>query len=209
MKTILWLSVFFLLILAILFCSDKREGYASVVTSRETIIDKDFVLLFLRHVIYTRLYYSTENEVYLERLEKNSEDIGNAIGQAFNLNEGRYITSILKERIDVITKLLDLYKRGRGRSESINEKLDNSSKNLAKYLSSMNQRSVPENGWEYEPILSMLRNYDSLLSQQIKFHLAGDIRGENYKFDLALVKFSELGRYLLLRIPTAASNGKE
>lgn len=203
------LFLFLASILLIVFLSNRREGYADVVTSRETIIDKDFVLLFLYHVIYTRLYYSTEEEAYLERLDKNSEDIGNAIGQAFNLNQGRYITSLMKERIEILTKLLDLYKKGKGRSESINEKLDNNSKTLARYLSSMNQRSVPENGWEYEPILSMLRNYDSLLSQLVKLQLAGDIRRENYKFDLALVEFSELGRYLLLRIPTKADNGEE
>lgn len=128
--------------------------------------------LWAEHVFWTRNFIISaiadlkDLEVATERLLKNQEDIGAALGSFYGKEAGDKATALLKDHIKIAGELVVAAKAGK---DDVVKKTDElwhkNAQDIARLLSSANPQ------WPYEAMVKMLNDHLALTAQEALLRL--------------------------------------
>ena len=93
-------------------------GTSPDVSPAAAALKQDMRKLWTDHVVWTRMYIiaatgdQPDAQAAANRLMKNQEDIGNAVGKIYGAAAGQQLTTLLKEHISIAVDLIKAAKAG-------------------------------------------------------------------------------------------------
>ena len=100
------------------YATPQSAPQAGPLTPKAAALKQDMRKLWTDHVVWTRAYIvaaigdQPESQAAANRLMKNQEDIGNAVGTIYGAPAGTQLTSLLKEHITIAVDLIKAAKAG-------------------------------------------------------------------------------------------------
>ena len=123
----------------------QNVSHGTVAMDPARTLHRDMRKLWTDHVVWTRLYIVSalgdqpDATAAANRLLKNQEDIGAAVGQFYGKPAGDQLTTLLKEHITIAVDLVNAAKGGdKGGQEAADKKWHDNATAIADFLSKAN-----------------------------------------------------------------------
>ena len=158
--------------------------------------------LWSDHVIWTRQYIvsaianAPDTGTAAERLLKNQDDIGAAVGSVYGDSAGKKTTELLKQHIMIAVDIIDAAKKGEdARFKEANEKWDRNVEEIAALLSSANP-----NNWPKADVTDLLMQHLNLTRKEVVARLQQKHDEDIEAFDQILTEILTVSDVLAMGI---------
>jgi hypothetical protein len=163
---------------------DKGHAGSAAIGAKQTL-RQDMRKLWSDHVIWTRMYVISavgdqpDKKATAERLLKNQEDIGKAIGVYYGDEPGSRVTDLLKEHITIAVDLIDAAKAGDdAKFEKINKEWNRNADDISEFLSKANPN------WPKATLVEMMNLHLTTTIDEVKARLGKDWNADVKAFDV-------------------------
>ena len=209
----------------------KRLMFAAVVTALSTVIaipaaaqttsvsssavelKQDMRKLWTDHVAWTRGYVASaiadqpDAKAAADRLMKNQEDIGQAVGKFYGAAAGQQLTTLLKEHITIA---VDLVKAAKAGDKAAQAKADSrwqaNAVQIAEFLSKANPN------WPRATLVDMMKMHLSTTTDEVVARLnkdwAADVRAYDAVYDHILKMADALSDGIIKQFPEKFPSGR-
>lgn len=141
-------------------------------TSPAAKLDQDMRKLWSEHVIWTRDYIiaalgdHSDLQAATNRLMRNQEDIGNAVGAYYGKPAGDQLTKLLKEHISISADLVKAAKAGnQAAKQSEDKKWHQNAQDIAEFLSKANPN------WPKATLVEMMNTHLATTTDELTARL--------------------------------------
>jgi hypothetical protein len=182
--------------------SDAAAQSAARSTSNPAAVTlrQDMRKLWTDHVVWTRDYIvaavgdQPDAQAAANRLMKNQEDIGNAVGTIYGAPAGQQLTTLLKEHISIAVDLIKAAKAGdKGSQQKADARWQQNGVAIAELLSKANPN------WPRATLVDLMRMHLSTTTSEVVARL-------NKNWDEDVRAFDEVYRHILM-MADALSDG--
>jgi len=156
----------------------------AVRTDTAAALKNDMRKLWTDHVVWTRDYIiaAVDNKpdapAALNRLMKNQDDIGSAVGKYYGAENGRKLTSLLKDHIAEAGDVVKAAKTSdKPALKQASDKWDQNAVAIADFLSAANPN------WPRATLVDMMRKHLSTTTNEVQMRLNKDWDGDVRAFD--------------------------
>lgn len=169
-------------------------------TAAAIALKQDMRKLWTDHVVWTREYIvaalgdQPDAHAAANRLMRNQEDIGNAVGKIYGDAAGKQLTALLKEHISIAVDLIKAAKAGdKASQQSADAKWQQNGVAIADFLSKANPH------WPRATLVDLMKGHLSSTTNEVVARL-------NKKWDEDVRAFDEVYRHILM-MSDALSDG--
>jgi hypothetical protein len=169
-------------------------------TAAAIALKQDMRKLWTDHVVWTREYIvaalgdQPDAQAAANRLMRNQEDIGNAVGKIYGDAAGKQLTALLKEHISIAVDLIKAAKAGdKAGQQGADVKWQQNSVAIADFLSKANPH------WPRATLVDLMKGHLSTTTNEVVARL-------NKKWDEDVRAFDEVYRHILM-MSDALSDG--
>ncbi len=169
-------------------------------TAAAIALKQDMRKLWTDHVVWTREYIvaalgdQPDAQAAANRLMRNQEDIGNAVGKIYGDAAGKQLTALLKEHISIAVDLIKAAKAGdKAGQQSADAKWQQNGVAIADFLSKANPH------WPRATLVDLMKGHLSTTTNEVVARL-------NKKWDEDVRAFDEVYRHILM-MSDALSDG--
>ena len=169
-------------------------------TAAAIALKQDMRKLWTDHVVWTREYIvaalgdQPDAQAAANRLMRNQEDIGNAVGKIYGDAAGKQLTALLKEHISIAVDLIKAAKAGdKTGQQSADVKWQQNGVAIADFLSKANPH------WPRATLVDLMKGHLSTTTNEVVARL-------NKKWDEDVRAFDEVYRHILM-MSDALSDG--
>jgi hypothetical protein len=155
-------------------------------------LKQDMRKLWTDHVVWTRDYIiaavgnQPDVQAAANRLMKNQEDIGNAIGKIYGAPAGQELTKLLKEHISIAVDLIKAAKAGdKSGQQAADAKWQQNGVDIATFLSKANPN------WPRATLIDLMKGHLSTTTAEVVARL-----NKNWEEDVRA--FDEVYRHILM-----------
>ena len=163
-------------------------------------LKQDMRKLWTDHVVWTRDYIvaalgdQPDAQAAANRLMKNQEDIGAAVGKIYGASAGQQLTTLLKEHISIAVDVIKAAKAGdKAAQQSADAKWQQNGVAIADFLSKANPN------WPRATLVDLMKGHLSTTTAEVVARL-------NKKWDEDVRAFDEVYRHILM-MSDALSDG--
>ena len=163
-------------------------------------LKQDMRKLWTDHVVWTRDYVvaavagQPDAQAAANRLMKNQEDIGNAVGKIYGASAGQQLTTLLKEHISIAVDLIKAAKAGdKAGQQAADAKWQQNGVAIAEFLSKANPH------WPRATLADMMKVHLTTTTNEVVARL-------NKNWDADVRAFDEVYRHILM-MSDALSDG--
>ena len=194
MKTFLLTSAAIIVVTAQI--SPMREVQAQAtrtsLTPSAVALKQDMRKLWTDHVVWTRDYIiaaignQPDAQAAANRLMKNQEDIGNAVGKIYGAAAGQQLTTLLKDHISIAVDLIKAAKAGdKGGQQKADARWQQNAMDIADFLSKANPN------WPRATLVDLMKGHLSTTTNEVVARL-------NKNWDEDVRAFDEVYRHILM-----------
>jgi len=169
--------------------------------------------LWTDHVVWTRDYIiaaaadAQDQKAATDRLMKNQEDIGNAVGGYYGKDAGRKLTTLLKEHIQIAADLVAAAKAGdKDRVKQIDARWQRNGEEIADFLAGANPN------WPNGTLRDMMKMHLSTTTDEVTARLnkkwQADVEAFDAVYDHILKMADALSDGIIKQFPERFSPGK-
>jgi hypothetical protein len=212
-KTLKTLKTVTLCLLALSLCvpvwgqtNTMKHAAAAGTLSADAKLHQDMRKLWTDHVVWTRDYIiaaaanTPDQKAASERLLKNQEDIGNAVGTYYGAAAGQKLTALLKEHIMIAVDLVAAAKaKDDARFQAADKKWQKNGDDIATFLSGANPN------WPKATLAEMMKVHLSTTTDEVKARLGGkwedDVRAFDAVYDHILKMADALSDGIVKQFP--------
>jgi hypothetical protein len=169
-------------------------------TAAAIALKQDMRKLWTDHVVWTREYIvaalgdQPDAQAAANRLMRNQEDIGNAVGKIYGDAAGKQLTALLKEHISIAVDLIKAAKAGdKAGQQGADAKWQQNGVAIADFLSKANPH------WPRATLVDLMKGHLSTTTNEVVARL-------NKKWDEDVRAFDEVYRHILM-MSDALSDG--
>ena len=169
-------------------------------TAAADTLKQDMRKLWTDHVVWTRDYIiaavagQPDAQAAANRLMKNQEDIGNAVGKIYGASAGQQLTTLLKEHISIAVDLIKAAKAGdKAGQQAADAKWQQNGVAIADFLSKANPH------WPRATLVDMMKVHLTTTTNEVVERL-------NKNWDADVRAFDEVYRHILM-MSDALSDG--
>jgi hypothetical protein len=162
------------------------------VTASAAALKQDMRKLWTDHVVWTRDYIvaavgdQPDAQAAANRLMKNQEDIGAAVGTIYGAAAGQQLTTLLKEHISIAVDLIKAAKAGdKGGQQKADARWQQNGQAIAEFLSKANPN------WPRATLVDLMKGHLSTTTAEVVARL-------NKKWDDDVRAFDEVYRHILM-----------
>lgn len=155
-------------------------------------LKQDMRKLWTDHVVWTRDYIiaalgnQPDAQAAANRLMKNQEDIGNAVGKIYGAPAGQQLTTLLKEHIAIAVDLIKAAKAGdKAGQQAADTKWQQNGVAIAEFLSEANPH------WPRATLVDMMKGHLTTTTNEVVARL-------NKNWDEDVRAFDEVYRHILM-----------
>ncbi len=124
---------------------------------------------YTREVVLAALQATDNLGPALNRLLRNQEDIGGAIGSIYGDDAGKQCTALLKDHINIAVEVVQGAAAGdQAKFEDADKRWYDNASDIAKFLSAANPN------WPYDAAYDMMKQHLDLLTEVVKALIAKD-----------------------------------
>ena len=152
--------------------------------SAAATLRQDMRKLWTDHVVWTRNYIvaavgnQPDAQAAANRLMKNQEDIGNAVGSIYGAAAGQQLTTLLKDHIAIAVDLIKAAKAGdKGGQQKADAKWQQNATDIADFLSKANPN------WPRATLVDLMKGHLSTTTQEVVARLNKDWEGDVRAYD--------------------------
>jgi hypothetical protein len=163
-------------------------------------LKQDMRKLWTDHVVWTRDYIiaavadQPDAQAAANRLMKNQEDIGSAVGKIYGASAGQQLTTLLKEHISIAVDLIKAAKAGdKAGQQAADAKWQQNGVAIADFLSKANPH------WPRATLVEMMKGHLTTTTNEVVARL-----NKNWEEDIRA--FDEVYRHILM-MSDALSDG--
>lgn len=163
-------------------------------------LKQDMRTLWTDHVVWTRAYIvaaladQPDAQAAANRLMKNQEDIGGAVGKIYGAAAGQQLTTLLKEHITIAVDLIKSAKAGdKAGQQSADAKWQQNGVAIADFLSKANPH------WPRATLVDLMKGHLSTTTKEVVARL-------NKNWDEDVRAYDEVYRHILM-MSDALSDG--
>jgi len=163
-------------------------------------LKEDMRRLWTEHVVWTRVYIvaavadQPDAQAAANRLMKNQEDIGNAIGSIYGAPAGQQLTTLLKEHISIAVDLIKAAKAGdKTAQQAADAKWQQNGVAIADFLSKANPN------WPRATLVELMKGHLATTTTEVVARL-------NKNWDADVRAYDEVYRHILM-MSDALSDG--
>ena len=164
--------------------ADENAVRAASRTTAAWTLRQDMRKLWTDHVVWTRDYIIAavadhpDQEAAANRLMKNQEDIGKAVGHYYGGEAGDRLTTLLKEHITIAVDVVKAAKADdKARLEAADTKWQQNADNIATMLSRANPN------WPKGALTDLLKKHLTTTTDEVKARLQKDWEADVKAFD--------------------------
>ena len=164
------------------------------------VLKQDMRKLWTDHVVWTRDYIiaavadQPDAQVAANRLMKNQEDIGNAVGTFYGAAAGQQLTKLLKEHISIAADVIKAAKAGdKTGQQAADAKWQQNGVAIADFLSKANPH------WPRATLVDMMKGHLTTTTNEVVARL-------NKNWDADVRAYDEVYRHILM-MSDALSDG--
>jgi len=175
------------LFLTVIACTASTMGAGTPMTASRSTgsqLHDTMRKLWSDHVVWTRLYIveaasnNPASQSTLDRLMRNQEDIGNAVGNYYGAAAGSKLTDLLKQHISIAGELVGAAKAGdNAKVADADRRWHANAEDIATFLSGANPN------WPKATVLGMLNQHLALTTQEATQRLHGQYAEDDATFD--------------------------
>jgi len=188
----------FLVVLYTVFPLSSTEVHAQNMAAAS--LKQDMRKLWTDHVVWTRDYIiaavgnQPDAQAAANRLMKNQEDIGSAVGRIYGAPAGQQLTTLLKEHISIAVDLIKAAKAGdKAGQQAADTKWQQNGVAIAEFLSKANPH------WPRATLVDMMKGHLTTTTNEVVARL-------NKNWDEDVRAFDEVYRHILM-MSDALSDG--
>ena len=155
-------------------------------------LKQDMRKLWTDHVVWTRDYIiaavgdQPDTQAAANRLMKNQEDIGAAVGKIYGAPAGQQLTTLLKEHISIAVDLIKAAKAGdKAGQQAADTKWQQNGVAIAEFLSKANPN------WPRATLVDMMKGHLTTTTNEVVARL-------NQNWDEDVRAFDEVYRHILM-----------
>ena len=152
--------------------------------SAAATLRQDMRKLWTDHVVWTRNYIvaavgnQPDAQAAANRLMKNQEDIGNAVGSIYGAAAGQQLTALLKDHISIAVDLIKAAKAGdKGWQQKADATWQQNATDIADFLSKANPN------WPRATLVDLMKGHLSTTTQEVVARLNKDWEGDVRAYD--------------------------
>jgi hypothetical protein len=153
-------------------------------TASAVALKQDMRKLWTDHVVWTRDYIiaavgdQPDAKAAANRLMRNQEDIGNAVGKFYGAPAGQQLTTLLKEHITIAVDLIKAAKAGdKAGQQQADSRWQQNAVQIAEFLSKANPH------WPKATLTEMMKKHLSTTTNEVVARLNKDWDGDVRAFD--------------------------
>jgi hypothetical protein len=161
-------------------------------TSSAVAVKQDMRKLWTDHVVWTRDYIiaavgdQPDAQAAANRLMKNQEDIGNAVGKIYGASAGQQLTTLLKDHISIAVELIKAAKAGdKAGQQKADARWQQNAVEIAEFLSMANPN------WPRATLVELMKGHLSTTTNEVVARL-----NKNWAEDVRA--FDEVYRHILM-----------
>ncbi len=166
----------------------ERGRGSTAPTAASVALSTEMRKLWTDHVVWTRDYIVASlagqpgAKSAADRLMKNQEDIGAAVGEYYGREAGNQLTSLLKEHITGAVAVVDAAKSGdKTALQRADESWRDNARRIAEFLAAANPN------WPKDSVLDLLNGHLTMLTEDVTARLKqdwdGDIRASDKNYE--------------------------
>jgi uncharacterized membrane protein YphA (DoxX/SURF4 family) len=156
----------------------------SVAADRAATLHQDMRKLWTDHTVWTRDYVIAavddrpDAQAAANRLMKNQEDIGNAVGAYYGQAAGQQLTSLLKQHIAIAVDVIKAAKAGdKAAQQQASDKWQRNAIDIATFLSKANSN------WPKDALINMMKAHLSTTTDEVVARLTHDYDADVRAYD--------------------------
>jgi hypothetical protein len=164
---------------------DGHGGKAMAAVGAKQKLRQDMRKLWTDHTVWTRIYViaavgnGPDKKAATDRLLKNQEDIGGAVGAYYGAEAGNQLTDLLKEHILQAADLIEAAKAGNTEKfEKVNADWKKNAADIAAFLAKAN----PAN-WNKDALTEMMNTHLSTTIDEVQARLDKDWEADIKAYD--------------------------
>jgi len=187
-----------LVVLSTVFSLQSTEVQAQNMAAAS--LKQDMRTLWTDHVVWTRDYIiaavgnQPDAQAAANRLMKNQEDIGGAVGKIYGASAGQQLTTLLKEHISIAVDLIKAAKAGdKAGQQAADTKWQQNGVAIAEFLSKANPH------WPRATLVDMMKGHLTTTTNEVVARL-------NKNWDEDVRAYDEVYRHILM-MSDALSDG--
>ena len=172
--------------------SAHSQPSKTALTSSAVALKQDMRKLWTDHVVWTRDYIiaavgdQPNAQAAANRLMKNQEDIGNAVGKIYGPAAGQQLTTLLKDHISIAVDLIKAAKAGdKAAQQKADAKWQQNAMDIAAFLSKANPN------WPRVTLVDLMKGHLSTTTDQVVARL-------NKRWEDDIRAFDEVYRHILM-----------
>lgn len=201
MKRLRFVVLFVLCALLPLSIPDVQAHHEAAVSLKQ-----DMRKLWTDHVVWTRDYIiaavadQPDAQAAANRLMKNQEDIGNAVGRIYGVPAGQQLTTLLKEHISIAVDLIKAAKAGdKAGQQAADAKWQQNGVAIADFLSKANPH------WPRATLVDMMKGHLTTTTNEVvarlKKNWAEDVRAFDEVYRHVLMMSDALSDGIVKQLP--------
>ena len=175
-------------------------------------LKEDMRTLWTDHVVWTRAYIvaavadQPDAQAAANRLMKNQEDIGNAIGSIYGAPAGQQLTTLLKEHISIAVDLIKAAKAGnKAGQQAADAKWQQNGAAIADFLSKANPN------WPRATLVDLMKGHLTSTTNEVVARLnkdwAADVRAYDEVYRHILMMSDALSDGIVKQFPNKFGGG--
>ena len=182
------------------------QSGSTAVSAPAATLKQDMRKLWTDHVVWTRAYVVAavddrpEAKAAADRLLKNQEDIGRAVGTYYGAAAGQQLTTLLKEHITIAVDLVKAAKAGdKAGQDKADQRWQENATQISDFLAKANSN------WPRETLVGMMKMHLSTTTAEVVARLKkdweGDIRAYDAVYDHILKMADALSDGIIKQFP--------
>src|SRR5262245_24231665 len=183
----------------------------AMATDTATALHQDMRKLWTDHVVWTRDYIiaatsdQPDAQAAANRLMRNQDDIGNAIGKYYGAPAGQQLTTLLKQHISIAVDLIKAAKAGdKAAQKQADDKWQQNGVEIADFLSKANPN------WPRDTLVDMMKKHLSTTTDEVVARLTknwdADVRAYDAVYDHILQMSDALADGIVKQFPEKFGN---
>ena len=191
--------------------SQSRPAASAAVSSSAMALKQDMRKLWTDHVVWTRDYIiaaigdQPDAQAAANRLMKNQDDIGNAVGKVYGAAAGQQLATLLKEHISIAVDLIKAAKAGdKAGQQAADAKWSANGVAIADFLSKANPN------WPRATLVTMMNVHLATTTNEVVARLNKkwdeDVRAFDAVYDHILMMADALSDGIVKQFPEKFGN---
>jgi hypothetical protein len=186
MKSLMWIAPFLIATALPVTATGQtaRDRDAAVHNDAAASLKREMRTLWTDHVVWTRSYIvaavadSPDAQAAANRLMKNQEDIGKAVGTFYGPAADRQLTTLLKEHISIAVDLIKAAKGGdKAGQQQADARWEQNALQIAEFLSKANPN------WPRAALVDMMKMHLSTTNDEVVARLNKNWEADVRTFD--------------------------